>query len=132
MYLPCLSTVDIHNISMSHARATQHEIYQLGSSEDGWNLAGTTFNTGSRTHYAGSGRPSLVKRVYNESSTDSDYQADEDTSSKEEVEFNENSFFDEELKDEEEVLQEKPSCTRVILEIESLKKCMEKNCQCPK
>jgi hypothetical protein len=92
--------------------------------------------TSSRTRNGGSGRPNLcIKRIYNaESTTDSDYEADEDSSSEDEVEFD-NSTGEEEEEEEAEDDDEtstKPSPTRLFIEYESLKKCMEKNCRCLK
>jgi hypothetical protein len=52
---------------------------------------------------------------------DSDYEADEESSSEEDL--------DSDVEEEKEL---KPPPTRLILEYESLKKCMEKNCRCPR
>jgi hypothetical protein len=120
-------------MSTSKPRNTIQENYWLATKQDGWNLAGVSLAATSRTRNAGSGRLNLVKRVYNEcsSTTDSDYEAAE-SSSKEEVEFNEESSDGEEEEVDEDDEQKKPQPTRLFLEYESLKKCMEKNCRCPK
>jgi hypothetical protein len=107
------------------SRNTVLETYRLRLEEDDWNLRGKG-STSSRTRNGGSGRPQLCKGVYNESSSssDSDYQADEETSSSSESDADEQ-------EDEEEQLK-KPPPPWLFLEFESLKKCMEKNCRCPK
>jgi hypothetical protein len=90
--------------------------------QDGWNLPGVAV-TSSRTHNAGAGRPNLGKRVYNESTTDSDYEGDGDaTSSEDELEF-ETSGEEFSSEDEEE---EEANCSRtamrLFIEHDSLKK----------
>jgi hypothetical protein len=114
-----------HTAAAMANRNTVFERTRLGLQEDGWNLAGTE-STSRLTRNAGSGRPNLVKRVFNESSSDSDYEADEESSSSEEEE--DFTVDDEEADDED----TKPPATRLFLEYESLKKCMEKNCRCQK
>jgi hypothetical protein len=116
-------------------RSTVHESYRLGSKETDWSLPGGTASNNpvrSRTRNAGNGRPNLAKRVFNEiltSSSDSEYEEEEVSSSDEGINSEEE---DEEEEEEEEGGEaQKPSCTRLILEYESLKKCMEKNCRCP-
>jgi hypothetical protein len=87
---------------------------------------------------AGPGMEALVdqtkasKRHYNEcsSTTGLDYEAAESSSS-EEVEFDEESFVgEEEVDHEHDDKQKKALPTRLFLEYESLKNCMEKNCRC--
>jgi hypothetical protein len=121
---------------MSRTRNTVLEYNRLAY-EEGWNLAGIACTT-SRTRNAGSGRP---KRALEEqsSSTDSDYEADEESASEQEEVAVEEDFTDEELEEEvAAVLVEdqdddaKPQPTRLLLELESLKKCMEKHCRCLK
>jgi hypothetical protein len=121
---------------MSRTRNTVLEYNRLAY-EEGWNLAGIACTT-SRTRNAGSGRP---KRALEEqsSSTDSDYEADEESASEQEEVAVEEDFTDEELEEEvAAVLVEdqdddaKPRPTRLLLELESLKKCMEKHCRCLK
>jgi hypothetical protein len=80
---------------MSRTRNTVLESYNRLAYEEGWNLAGIACTT-SRTHNAGSGRP---KRALEESSTDSDYEANEESSSEEEVAVEED-FTYEELEEE--------------------------------
>jgi hypothetical protein len=111
---------------MSRNRNTVHEYFRLGSQQDGWNLPGADdICISTRTRNGGSGRPNLNRRrVCTDSSTDSDYAADEESSS----EFDDDSEEDDDESDDEE---KKPAPTRVFLELESLKQCMEKNCRCP-
>jgi hypothetical protein len=109
------------------AHSTVKERHRLGSKHDGWNLPGATLvNTSSRTRNAGSGRPNLTikKCPADSSTTNSDYEEESSESSIEDVESS-----DEE--DEEEVMK-KPEPTRLFIEYDSLKKCMEKNCRCPR
>jgi hypothetical protein len=109
------------------SRNTVREEARLRLGEVGWNLVGGEVPS-SRTRGGGTGRPNLsVRRSYfNESSpdvssVDSDYEADEESSSEEDL--------DSDVEEEKEL---KPPPTRLILEYESLKKCMEKNCRCPR
>jgi hypothetical protein len=118
---------------MSRNRNTVLESNRLRLQEDDWNLPGGS--TSSRTRSGGSSV--RTQRLVNQSSSsDSDYEADEESSSEDEevVEDLEDFFTDEELLDEEEEEEEedkKPPPTRLFLELQSLKKCMEKNCRCP-
>jgi hypothetical protein len=109
-------------------RNTVHESYRLGLGEDDWkNLAFGTSNR--RTRNGGSGRPNLSIKVLESSTTDSDYEGSDEEDSSEEEEL-ESSDEEEEQEDEDE--GKKPDPTRLFLEYQSLKKCMEKNCRCPK
>jgi hypothetical protein len=115
---------------MSFNRNTVREQARLKLQEDDWNLNGSIRSNSSntRTRNGGSGRPNLVKRVYNEqqSSSDSDFQeALSELSSDDEL-------YEEEEEQEDEEEWKKPPPTRFVLEYESLKKIMEKNCRCPK
>jgi hypothetical protein len=68
--------------------------------------------------------------LYNESSSDSSYEANGESSSEEEVveEYDDSDSKQQALEEDD----KKPPPTRLFLELESLKKCMEKNCRCPK
>jgi hypothetical protein len=110
------------------------------SYEEGWNLPGACVPS-SRTRGGGSGRPNLKKRLFNEiisSESDSEWEMEEVESSEdgEEQVDTEDFFTDEDLEEEDDEDDDeedgKPPPTRLLLEYESLKKCMEKNCRCPK
>jgi hypothetical protein len=121
--------------SSNSSRNTVREEARLRLGEDGWNLIAGA-GTSNRTRNGGAGRPNLsVRRSYfNESSTDSDYEANQQaSSSEEEVEYDDDSSDESLAEDpeEEEGDGKKPSCTRLFLEVASLKKCMERNCRCP-
>jgi hypothetical protein len=110
------------------SRNTVHESYRLGSKQTDWSLPGTaSIPITSRTRGGGHGRPNFCKRVHDESSTDSDFVVCSSSSSESDSEEDADEEEDEEVLEEDGV---KPSCTRIIVEHESLRKCMEKNCRC--
>jgi hypothetical protein len=119
----------------SNSRNTVREEGRLRLSEDGWDLIAGTAGTSYQTQNAGAGgrpkNPNVRRSYFNEaSSTDSDYEAeDEDDSSLEEEEEYDDSSSSVELVDPED--DKKPPPTQLVLELESLKQCMEKNCRCP-
>jgi hypothetical protein len=106
-------------------RNTVLEHNRLRPQEDGWNLAGLGGSNSSRTRNGGSGRPQLSRRLYHKesSSSDSDYEDDEESSDEE---------SDIDGEEEEEENSKKPPPSRLFLEVDSLKSCMERNCRCPK
>jgi hypothetical protein len=120
-------------MSMSSSRNTVREEARLRLGEDGWNLISGSTGTTSRTRHGGSGRPNPHHRRshFNEdptSSTDSDYEAD---SSSDDESASSDDSSSVELEVEEDDDNKKPPPTRLFVELESLKKCMEKNCRCP-
>jgi hypothetical protein len=105
------------------------EDYRLGPKQDGWNLVGGTVT--SRTRHAGTGRPKTGNRD-SSSSSDSEYDNEGTDSSAEDLQEEE---WEEEsdIEDDGDVADEVDKCPapRAIMEVESLKKLMEKHSRCP-
>jgi hypothetical protein len=115
------------------------EFSKLGSSQEGWNLAGgavaaATAMPTSRTRNGGNGRPSLVKRTIFELTSESEedvvaVEEDSAVSSEEEEEAEEEEEKEEE-KEEEAAVKKKPPAHRIILETSALADLIANNCHC--
>jgi hypothetical protein len=119
------------------------QLTKLANKDSKWNLIGSSNETAilaTRTRHGGSGRPQLTRKMLleEEDSEESEYEEEEDsTESEEEDEMDE--LIDElvledelDLQDEDEAEEpDKPTHSRVIVEVQTLMDAFKRHCRCP-
>jgi hypothetical protein len=137
-----MSSQGSNNSSLSSYRPTvAHQLSKLCSREGHgeWNLPGAATTTNSRTRNGGRGRPDLTRAWTREPELSEDDGTEEEEEEEEEEEWDER--YEEETvsennnnnnEDDEEDFdkEDKPDCTRVLMDVAAISDAADKHCRC--